>query len=192
MPHRSKKVVLLAHCVLNQNAKVDGLAKEPGLALPIVTVLFSHRLGVIQLPCPEIAMAGVRRWWQTKRQYDIPSFRRYCREQAVAVVDQMEDYHQNGYEIVAILGVDGSPTCGISFCGTDADLGGPPHIPDQSPPLEQKGILMEELTAEIVHRGLPEPRAIGLEIEGDRSMDDVAAELDRFLNTQVLSCPEDV
>jgi hypothetical protein len=69
-------------------------------------------------------------------------------------------------------------------------LGGPPHIPDPSPPLEEKGILMEELTAEINHRGLPEPRVFGLGIEGDRSTEDVAAELDRFLNHQPLSRSE--
>ncbi|MGQ9586065.1 MAG: CD3072 family TudS-related putative desulfidase [Anaerolineae bacterium] len=184
MPNRSKRLVLVAHCHLNQNAKVGGLAKEPGLLLPVLEVLHAHRLGVIQLPCPETAIAGTRRWWQTKRQYDIPSFRRYCRQQAVAIVDQLVDYYRNGHTLVAIVGVEGSPTCGITTCGTDADLGGPPHIPKESSPRYEKGLLMEELLDEIASRGLPIPPAIGLHTEGDIPLEATAAELDAFLKAQ--------
>jgi predicted secreted protein len=181
MPNRSRRLVLLAHCYLNQNAKVAGLAREPGMVLPILQVLHAHALGVIQLPCPEMVMAGINRWWQTKRLYDFPSYRRYCREQAVAIVDQLVDYYHNGYETVALLGVDGSPTCGISFCGTDADMGGPPHMPKGSPLRYEKGILMEELINEIASRELPMPLAIGLQIEGDDSIENIAAQLEALL-----------
>ena len=70
---------------------------------------------------------------ETKRQYDIPSFRHYCRAQAAAIVDQLVDYSANGYRLVALLGIDGSPSCGIRTCGTDCDAGGPFHIPAPLP-----------------------------------------------------------
>lgn len=184
MPNRSRRLVLLAHCYLNQNAKVAGLAREPGMVLPILQVLHAHGLGVIQLPCPEMVMAGIKRWWQTKRLYDFPGYRRYCREEAAAIVDQLVDYHHNGYETVALVGVDGSPTCGISFCGTDANMGGPPHIPQKSPLRYEKGILMEELIGEIASRGLPVPPAIGLQIEGVDPITSIAAQLETFLQVQ--------
>jgi len=184
MPRRSKRLVLVAHCHLNQNAKVGGLASEPAFNLPVLEVLHAHDLGIVQLPCPETAMAGVRRWWQTKRQYDFPSFRRYCREQATAIVDQLVDYQQNGYAVVAILGVDGSPTCGVSTCGSDADLGGPPHIPEKSPPRHEKGILIEELLDEIASRGMAVPPALGLRTEAEVPIEKVVAELEAFLAAQ--------
>jgi predicted secreted protein len=177
MSRRSKQLVLVAHCYLNQNAKAGGLAREPAMLLPLLEVLDAYRLGVMQLPCPEMARAGVRRWWQTKRQYDIPSFRGYCREQAIAVVDQVADYCQNDYRLVAILGVDGSPTCGITYCGSDCDAGGAFHIPAPSPRRMEKGILMEELLAECAARRLPAPATIGLAIEEDVPLPELAAEL---------------
>jgi predicted secreted protein len=183
MSQRSHRLVLVAHCCLNQNAKAGGLAREPGMILDILAVLHAHRLGVIQLPCPEMATAGARRWWQTKRQYDIPSFRHYCRAQAVAIVDQLIDYSANGYLLVALLGIDGSPSCGIRTCGTDCDAGGPFHIPAPAPPRYERGILIEELLAEITARGLPEPPTFGLPLEEDVALSAVAASLDTFLRT---------
>ena len=186
MSQRSQRLVLVAHCCLNQNAKAGGLARDPGMILEILAVLHAHRLGVIQLPCPEMAVAGVRRWWQTKRQYDIPNFRHYCRAQAAAIADQLVDYSANGYRLVALLGIDGSPSCGIRTCGTDCDAGGPFHIPAPAPPRYERGILMEELLAEIAARGLPEPPAFGLPLEEDVPLSAVAAGLEAFLQAVLL------
>src|SRR5438552_16775517 len=70
-----RKVALVANCLLNQNAKVCQGAHYPGLVSPVVEVLRKRGYVLQQLPCPELAFAGVRRWWAV---YEIG--RASCRE----------------------------------------------------------------------------------------------------------------
>ena len=43
----------LAHCILNANAKVAGIAQTPGAIPVIVEGLLRDGVGIVQLPCPE-------------------------------------------------------------------------------------------------------------------------------------------
>ena len=71
-----RKVALIAHCLLNQNAKVCDGARYPSLVGPVVTALRDRGYRLLQLPCPELAFAGVRRWWAVYEQYDTPGLSR--------------------------------------------------------------------------------------------------------------------
>ncbi|MDR7422479.1 MAG: hypothetical protein QN159_08415 [Armatimonadota bacterium] len=64
-----RRVVFLAHCLLNQNAKVDEFAWYPGVVKPAIDLLREFGYELAQLPCPEMTFLGVNRWWQTKNQY---------------------------------------------------------------------------------------------------------------------------
>lgn len=110
---RSRKIVLAAHCLLNTNAKVDGLSTEKACAKKLIYHLIEHDYGIIQLPCVEMDMCGTSRWGQVKDQLDHPHFRDRCEELLRPVVYQVEDYLSNGYQVAAVIGVDGSPTCGV-------------------------------------------------------------------------------
>ena len=110
---REKKIVLAAHCLLNVNAKVMGIAGEKG-GSPLIGELLKAGYGVIQLPCMEMAVYGSQRWGIVYEQNDFPEFREKCREALKPVVRQVEDYARHGYEIAAVIGVDGSPTCGVN------------------------------------------------------------------------------
>lgn len=111
---RSKKIVVISHCLLNVNAKVEGLAVERACAKKLIQYLIENDYGMIQLPCAEMDMCGINRWGQVKSQLDHPNYRRRCRELMQPVVCQIEDYISNGYQIEAVIGVDGSPTCGVN------------------------------------------------------------------------------
>ena len=108
-------MVLLAHCILNPNAKVAGIAQTPGAIPGIVKGLLEEGVGIVQLPCPEQTFGGCLRWGMTREQYDTPRYRRHCRDILEPIVDQSEDYLRGGYEILGIVGVDGSPSCGIDL-----------------------------------------------------------------------------
>ncbi len=110
---RKKKIILAAHCLLNINAKVFGLAEEEG-GSGIIGELISRGYGIIQLPCVEMAMYGVQRWGIVYEQNDFPGFRNRCRELLLPIVEQIANYYSQGYEITAVIGADGSPTCGIN------------------------------------------------------------------------------
>ena len=128
---RGHKIVVVAHCILNQNSRVRGIAYYAGMINEIVDVIRKHEVGIIQMPCPELIYAGLLRPSQTKEQYDTLAFRRHCRQIASSTADQVEEYVRNGLKVLAVLGVEGSPTCGVE---------------------PGSGILIEELQSELKKR----------------------------------------
>ena len=53
---RGRKIVAVAHCILNVNAKVYGIAQCPAGATDLINLLMDNGYGIIQLPCIEQAM----------------------------------------------------------------------------------------------------------------------------------------
>ncbi|MGE5484326.1 MAG: hypothetical protein ACM3X4_04860 [Ignavibacteriales bacterium] len=49
---RGKNLVLIAHCVLNQNSISDGTADYPGANGEVVNLLVRSQVGILQMPCP--------------------------------------------------------------------------------------------------------------------------------------------
>lgn len=161
---RSKRLVLVCHCVLNQNSKVEGIARYPGTFRPAVDVLLRSEAGLYQLPCPEMMHLGITRWSSVRDQYNAPAFRRHCRALVERVMDELEDYARRGYKIVALIGMDGSPSCGVDF--TQEASGEPWGGRVQSIPSRQyvKGTapFIEILRGAAAERGLPEIPCVGL------------------------------
>ncbi len=111
---RSGRVIFLSHCMLNQNAKVRGIAKYPGVHKPLIDMLTQHDVGIFQMPCPEMSYLGPMRWGHVKDQYNTLMFRRHCEKIAQQVLDQAVEYHRSDYELVGFIMVDGSPVCGLN------------------------------------------------------------------------------
>ena len=156
---RSGKIVVVAHCILNQNSRVLGIAYYPGMINEIVDILRRYEVGVVQMPCPELTYAGLLRWSRTREQYDVPVFRRHCRQIASGIVDQVQEYSKNGFKVLAILGVDGSPTCGVDETSTGYKGG---YLPKWAPSEEAKfmkasGIFIQELRSELNERKVAVP-----------------------------------
>src|SRR5207247_9561199 len=88
-PETAPTVCYLAHCLLNANAKVDEGARCPGVYSPVIEVLRRKRCTIRQMPCPELAFGGLRRFWAVREQYDTPAFREHCKRLAAPVVAQI-------------------------------------------------------------------------------------------------------
>jgi len=114
---RSGKITLIAHCILNQNSRALALAERSSVITEIVEFLTRNEIGIIQMPCPELAYAGVLRQPQTQDQYDNVTFRRLCREMAKEVANQIQEYDKCGIKLKVVIGVDGSPSCGVKDSG---------------------------------------------------------------------------
>jgi predicted secreted protein len=156
------RVAFVAHCLLNQNAKVAGGARCPGVYSPLVDVLRERGWELEQMPCPELAFAGLQRFWAVREQYDTLAYRRHCRRIAAAVAGAVATRLERGDEVV-LVGLEGSPSMGVRVTSSDPERGGRPEWPDGSPELSPgRGILIEELLSELTERGLPAPRAIGI------------------------------
>lgn len=112
--HRNKKIILLSHCLLNVNSKVNNIANYEGVLKELAIPLIEKNYGFIQLPCPETLHCGLKRWGQVKEQFETPYFKEHCKNILAPFISQIIDYFQNGYEISACIGVDGSPSCGVN------------------------------------------------------------------------------
>ncbi|WP_457551064.1 CD3072 family TudS-related putative desulfidase [Desulfobacula sp.] len=110
---RSKKIIVVSHCLLNANAKVGPLAEYPGVLRNVMDRFIEDGVGILQLPCPESSYLGIKRWGMSYEQYDLPNFRRHCRNILIPSLDQVETFIAAGYEILGVIGADGSPNCGV-------------------------------------------------------------------------------
>ena len=58
---RSKRVVFVAHCFLNQNSISDGTAVYPAAFKDLVGFFLNADIGIVQMPCPELCCLGLDR-----------------------------------------------------------------------------------------------------------------------------------
>lgn len=121
--NRSKKIIVVSHCILNANAKVAPLAAYPGVLKSIIQQFVDNGTGIFQLPCPESSYMGINRWGMGFEQYNSPGFRRHCRKILEPCIDQLNNFVSAGYEIVGVIGADGSPNCGVSKIPTGLEGG---------------------------------------------------------------------
>ncbi|TAK09387.1 MAG: hypothetical protein EPO39_02480 [Candidatus Manganitrophaceae bacterium] len=134
---RGKKVIFLSHCLLNQNVRYLGGAFRRGCVEEVVEAFIQNGAGLCQLRCPEQqAWGGVlksfilniygskgtllyslRRFWR-------PLFIGYTkwiyRRLANEAVKEIEDYLASGFTVIGVVGIGGSPSCGVE---TTLDIG---------------------------------------------------------------------
>lgn len=123
---RSKRVIFLAHCILNQNAISDGTAGYPAAHADVVRAILDAQVGIVQMPCPELCCLGLDRGdpqgadrpvvvenTRIREALDRPD----AREQLDRLVDhvmlQIREYLRHGFQIAGIVGVNRSPSCGV-------------------------------------------------------------------------------
>lgn len=119
---RSKRVVLVAHCVLNHNARIDECAYYPGAMTDIVQVLMEAGVGMVQMPCPELQCLGLDRTGRVRDGKDIGiretllgDAGEACRGLARLVLRDVTEYRKHGFTVLGVIGNDGSPACGVDF-----------------------------------------------------------------------------
>ena len=145
---RSRKVVVLIECHLNQNARDHGAARYPAINHALLDLLRNSDAGLFQVPCPEMHCLGLARGrprgTSLREAMDTPDSRAKCRDLAQDVADRIEDYTRDGVEVIAVLGGDvESPGCAVH----EGHSGLAPR----------SGIFMQELAAELRSRGLNVP-----------------------------------
>jgi uncharacterized protein YbbK (DUF523 family) len=130
---RSRRVVFLSHCLLNENTRYLGGACRAGAVREVVQPCLDHGVGIVQMPCPEQhAWGGVLKtrllpfyggegtWRHRLRGLLLPLMlgytRRVYRRLARTVAEQVVDYARSGFVVIGIVGVDGSPSCGVTRC----------------------------------------------------------------------------
>lgn len=110
---RSRRIIFVSHCILNQNTVVEPLARAAGPYKDIIRFLLNKGVGIHQLPCPEFRYLGLQRRPMTVEEYDTPAYCKLCRRIAEDTVNIMKEYLRSGYSIAGLIGINHSPTCSI-------------------------------------------------------------------------------
>jgi len=154
---RSKKVIFVAHCVLNQNARCNGSAETPSAIRKIPEFLLQHHIGIIQMPCPELGCLGLGREGLIYDQLSTPGNRRFLRLIARDVAYQARQYLKQDFKVLGILGINCSPSCGVDCHAYNGRKPG-------------KGAFMEELTEVLDTAGLKIPLIGVVDAEPEKAL----------------------
>lgn len=185
---RSKKIVFISNCLLNANNKVQEFARYPGMLTEVVRVLDLYGIGVMQMPCPEVLYSGCQRWWSDRTIYNNAGYRHFCRKLSEQTVDYLENYSIAGYDVIAFLVCDGSPTCGLTVSSHYENGGGHPEEPLRSL-REVPGVYTEELLSAIQERGLNAPPMYGLRLDDkEAKTTDIIANFKKFIEKRMEEC----
>ncbi len=133
--NRIKKIVYVSNCLLNQNCRFPGIATREGNILEIIEPLLKKGIGIEQLPCLEcmgwggVSRRSIFRFLPTIKKYHdsklFPiikllvkiwywNYKRLCKKAAKKVATEIKDYKNSDYEILGIIAMNDSPTCGVT------------------------------------------------------------------------------
>lgn len=167
--NREKKLVFLSHCFMNGNTRFPGGSGFAGGNLHLVNTIMQMGAGIVQMPCPEFECLGLEKYDYGELTGE--ELRKCYRESARPVIDQMKEYQKYGYDILGVIGMNPSPSCGVevtkgkgTMLGTDRDTS------------EEKGsgVFMEELEQLAIENDLEEVPFIGFRrtLPGEEGLDD--------------------
>jgi predicted secreted protein len=143
---RSKKIIFVSHCLLNQNARPIGGEKYPGSVKDLLEIFAEAGIGIVQLPCPQLEFnGGLNRKLKSKNAYDTKGYRKFCHKVTSRLIKQIENYIKKDYKVIGILGVEFSSTCGVH------------QVEDGRRNVPGKGIMIEELEEEMEKKNFQVP-----------------------------------
>jgi len=119
-----RAIIVLSHCILNEHSKLESANLSKPNIIKLISYLLKKNIGIIQLPCPEVHMYGIKRWGHVKEQFDTPFFRQVSRDLIKDLSLQIKEYIKNDYLLVGIVGIEGSPSCGAFKSCMSKEWGG--------------------------------------------------------------------
>lgn len=178
---RSGRIVVVSHCILNVHSLEDNLAIYPGLEEEVIELLIKKGAGIYQISCPEVELSGIFRKPLPKESYDNPKIRNVYRKLADNISQTLKWYTKKGYKIPAVLGAEGSPTCGIDLVGKwKKNIKGKKEFPRDVEFVPGMGVFMEEFKTSLKKINV-KPKWIGIPGKSIRSLKPDA--FDKILET---------
>jgi len=118
---RSKKIIFVPFCVLCQAFQAEGIVKGEWSSSigPIINLIMQRDINIIQMPCPESSFNGYESGLGRKpaglKYYDVEEYREHCKTIAKNVIEMIKGIKAQNYLIEAILGIEMSPSCAVSY-----------------------------------------------------------------------------
>lgn len=146
MSKRSKRFVFVPFCLLAQSYQAEGIVKFnwSSTIRPFVELLMDNDINIIQMPCTEATYKhSLLRKPMGISKYDTEEFNKHCEEKAREVAEQIKEILLSGYEVVAILGIEQSPSCCVNYIYTNKGTE------------NRKGLFIQKLYEEIKEYNIP-------------------------------------
>ena len=177
--NRSRKVILVSHCILNQNSISDGTADYPAQFDEIVKLLTDNNIGIMQLPCPELLCLGLDRGDKNggsrellqensririllEKEYNL----RRLHEIVRPIVCQVKEYLKYEFTIIGLIGINRSPSCGVeTTSAVNQEVG-------------RKGVFINMLLEELKREGII-IKSIGVKTS---KIDESVTNIKQFIN----------
>lgn len=146
MPNRSKKFVFVPFCLMAQAYQAQEIVKYKWKASikPFMNFLIENDINIIQMPCAESTFGdNLVRAPKGIKKYDTKEFNEHCEILATQVANQIRTICDNGYNIIAILGIEQSPSCCVNYIYTNNGME------------NRKGLFMKKLYNKIEDLNIP-------------------------------------
>lgn len=146
MSNRSKKFVFIPFCLIAQAYQAQGIVKYEWKSSirPIVQLLIDNDINIIQMPCAESSFEeSLIREPKGISKYDTIEFNNHCEKLAKEVAKQIHLICDSGYEVIAILGIEQSPSCCVNYIYTNHGME------------KRKGLFMDKLSKKIEDLNIP-------------------------------------
>ena len=144
--NRSKYFIFVPFCLLAQAYQAEGIVKYEWKSSikPFVTLLINNDINIIQMPCAESTFQNnLIRKPMGIAKYDTNDFNAHCEKLVSEVVNQIKQLIESHYQVIAILGIEQSPSCCVNYIYTN-------HGNEN-----RKGIFIEKLHNKIKEYNIP-------------------------------------
>lgn len=146
MDNRSKYFVFVPFCLIAQSYQAQGIVKYEWKSSikPFVELLINEDINIIQMPCSEASFnSSLVREPKGLKKYDTLSFNEHTLSLAKGVANNIKEIIEAGYEVIAILGIEQSPSCCVNYIYTNEGM------------KNTKGLFMDKLYNEIKDYDIP-------------------------------------
>lgn len=120
--NRSKHFVFVPFCLLSQAYQAQGIVKYEWKSSikPIVELLLDNDINIVQMPCTESSFNNslVRKPMGLSK-YNNKEFNDHCEKLATQVADEIKNIIASDYKVIAILGIEQSPSCCVNYIYTN-------------------------------------------------------------------------
>ncbi|MCI8794742.1 MAG: hypothetical protein HFI73_05135 [Bacilli bacterium] len=144
--NRSKFFVFVPFCLLSQAYQAQGIVKYEWKSSikPFVQLLLDNDINIIQMPCAEARFNNnLIRDPMGLSKYDTKDFNEHCEKLATTVSMEIENILSSNYKVIAILGIEQSPSCCVNYIYTN-------HGNEK-----RKGLFIEKLYEKVKDYNIP-------------------------------------
>ena len=146
----SKQIVFVPGCMMCPSFQADFSEKNRKWSKEIIPFLLEKDIGIIPMPCPEISFGGfkngVARLPHGISYYEkLPGFIEYCEKLGHNTACQIIELSEAGFCVLAIIGIERSPTCAVSFLRTNRGT------------IKRQGLFMKDVSDELTRNSFNVP-----------------------------------